>query len=113
VSIKNIARKEKSHPMFTLGISDKIGNIVLAAGVSQAVAIPADAISAIFTATGDFWVDVRDANPAVVPTGAEATNGLLLNPVSREVSELLAAGITNLYMISTAGCLVSIEWCGE
>lgn len=111
--IKNIARKEKSHPMYTLGISDKIANLVLAAGVSKTVAIPEDAISAIFTSTGDFWVDVRDT-AAVVPIGDELTDGLLYNPVAREVVELLELDtpITDLHLISADGCIVTIEWCG-
>ena len=77
---------------------------VLAAGVAQAVTIPAGARVAIFTSTSNFYVNwlATAAEP-----GSNITDGSApeLNPVARDLTEY-----TSFSMISPADCVVTITY---
>lgn len=77
---------------------------VLVAGVAQTVTIPAGARVAIFTSTGNFYVNwlTTAAVPATNVTNGSASE---LNPVARDLS-----GYTSFSMICSVNCVATITY---
>lgn len=89
-----------------LPISNYTLVLLLSAGVSKAVTVPAEARVVLFSATGNFWLSA-DSTPAV--PAADILDGTApeLNPSGRAVR----AGQT-LGLVAPAACTVSLSFYG-
>lgn len=88
--------------------SDAPVAIVLAAGSSKAVAVPAGAAFVALSFTGDVWARFGAAGVAAAVPTADVTNGSapVLNPDARRIPD----GATHLALIAEAACKGSLEF---
>lgn len=89
-----------------LSAPDTVKAVVLTAGASRLVPVPASARRVLAGATGNFWMAYGRA--AVLPT-ADVTDGSApeLNPAARDLS-----GVTTLGLVAPADCVVCLAFFG-
>ncbi len=90
--------------------SQYIDGFLLAANVSERIAIPAGASRVVIVATANIAVKFGTvATDAALPTDITDGSGSELNP-SGYLLDNLAAGVTHLAVISDAAAKVSLAW---
>ena len=94
-------------PMANMAQSDTIYAVVLVAGASQQITIPAGATKVLFAVSGgnDFYMEFTTAAIAVPTVNNVAGTAPELNPLLRSCS-----GQTSISLISGAGCVVILSF---
>jgi hypothetical protein len=82
--------------------------VVLAAGASKAVAVPADARFVGFSFTGDVWARFGAAGVSAAVPAADVADGTapVLNPDARRIPD----GATHVALVADAACRGSLEF---
>lgn len=93
-------------PINAIEQSDTIHTGELAAATATALTVPTGAYYALFSATGDFWIDYTGTSAEI--SGAFSATGMEINPTLRKVQPGQA-----LSLYSTAGCKVSVAFFGR
>jgi len=89
-------------------VSDASRPYVLAAGVAQAVTVPAGAKYVMYSATGDFWTEEGNATPAVPVATPGADSLIELNPDSR----FITPGTIQIGLVAAAAATVQVAFYG-
>jgi hypothetical protein len=88
---------------FALPPSDYCNAHDLVAGQAESVSVPDEARYALFSSTGDFYVNYRTA--AALPEDVSDGSAAELNPTMRYVT-----GIQSLSLVAPADCSVTVSY---
>jgi hypothetical protein len=97
------------HPQDVINWSDSVAQLVLAAGVGQAVDVPAGANLANFSSNGiDFWVRFGSTAAAIPTTSTTAGSSTLsiLSPEARTLGSTLGCSVISIISPSSGYALV-------
>lgn len=88
--------------------ADYVDSFVLTAGSAVTVTKPADAVFAVFSATGNFYANFNGGTASAPSVSVTDGTASMLNPAAARI-----AGLTSFSIVAPAAANVVIAWYNE